>query len=299
VQRGVRETLGETEAFGEALARAVEGKTSAKAINAALKAAAKRYPTRRIAEPVERELLHGGMLGALDSDFEAREGTQIAVESFAALHAALLLARGTDRGFANRPLKDAIERFLQREPLTREVFDEMEAAAKRKAFTVANAASKAMVQTVQRELARQVEQGADLRDFSRHAAERLEAAGWTPSNGSHVETVFRTNVLNTYNGGRARQMRQDSVIDLRPFWQILGVKDSRQRQNHRAVHGVILPATDPFWLEAYPPFGFNCRCRTRSLSIAQGASHVQEGKNFLRYVPDPGFDSGLDQVLAA
>ncbi len=38
------------------------------------------------------------------------------------------------------------------------------------------------------------------------------------------------------------------------------VGDSKVRPEHKELHGVTLPASDPFWEEFYPPNGWNCRC---------------------------------------
>lgn len=299
VERGVDETLSATGQLADAIVKAVSGKTSARAIKAAIDGAAARFSDRLIAEPVERELLQGLMLGALDADFEADEGTPLEVESFAALHSATRVLADTDTRFAARPIQDAIKKFLEKKVVTRAEFDEMERAAQRRAFTVANAANEEMVRTVKRELVRQIAVGADLADFGKHAAARFESAGWTPVNSSHVETVFRTNVLGAYSSGRARQMSQPDVLELRPFWQVLTANDPpRIREHHRRMHGVVLRASDPFWKEAYPPWGYNCRCRVRSLSLRQGAGAVQEGKGGkFSQLPDRGFASGLGTLL--
>lgn len=302
VERGVDETLAATSALADAIVSAVRGKTTAASIRSAIDGAADRFGTRRIEAPVRRELLQGSMLGALDSWYEGDNDVQVRVESFGALHAHPRLLAQTDTQFAARPLAEAIKRFLEKEAVTRDVFDQMEDAARKRAFTVANAASEEMVRTVKRELVRQIAVGADLAEFGRHAAERFESAGWTPANPSHVETVFRTNVVGAYNGGRARQMTQPEVLELRPFWQWLGAGDGppRQRATHRAMHGIVLRANDPFWLRCYPPAGYNCRCRVRSLSLTQGAPLVQEGKGgIFNRMPDEGFTSGIDQLLAA
>jgi SPP1 gp7 family putative phage head morphogenesis protein len=297
VERGTDALLAVTEQLAEAIVRAVHGKSSARAIKSAIEGAARRFGSRKLAMPIRRELLHGAMLGALDSAWEAAEDEAIAIERFTDLHPARR-ALAADTGFTKKPMADAIAAFLKKKAVTRETFDRMEASAQRKAFTVAGAASEEMVQAVKRELARQVEAGADLKDFGRHAAKRFEQAGWVPANGSHVETVFRTNVIGAYSQGRVRQMTEPEALKLRPFWQWLTCNDPpRVRPNHFAMHGVVLRATDPLWLEAYPPAGYNCRCRVRSLSLHEGAGKVQEGKNFRRYVPDDGFTSGLPALL--
>ena len=293
VQRGVEATLAVTASLAEAIVAAVRGKTSASAIKSAIDGSAKRFGTARLEKPIGRELTHGALLGALDAWYEAETDTAVAVESFAARHPDVLLVT-RDTKFAARPLADAIKAFLGKEPVTREVFDEMEKAAQRRAFTVAKAANEAMVRVVKQELIRQIAVGADLSEFGKHAAARFESAGWTPANPSHVETVFRTNVIGAYGAGRARQQLQPEVLAVRPFLEWLGVGDGppRQRPTHAAMHGVVLRASDEFWRRAYPPAGYNCRCRVRSLSVKQGAGRVQDGARFTQ-VPDHGFTSGI------
>lgn len=295
ITRGVDATLVVTEQLAEAIVRAVAGKTNARAIEVAINGAAKRFGTSKLAAPIERELLHGALLGALDSSHEAETGSPVKIETFRTLHGTLL---ASDTGFAGRPIKEAIAAFLKKKAVTRDVFDQMEKEAQRRAFTVAGMANDAMVSTVKRELIRQVAVGADLREFGKNAAKRFEAAGWVPINPSRVETIFRTNTLNSYNAGRARQMLQPDVLAVRPFIQILGAGDGppRQRPTHAAVHGVVLRASDPFWTNACPPFGYNCRCRIRSLSVKQGAPLVREGTS-IHGLPDPGFTSGMSTLF--
>lgn len=290
----------QTERLGIAIAKATHGLTSARAIQAAIRKTGREWNRNRMALPLQAELTHGAMLGALDSDFEMRAERPIAVPSFAALHSPILLApydKRTDPAFATRPVKDAREQFEQRQPVTRDVYDSLSDAARRRSVTVAGAATADIVRTVQRELVRQVSEGADLRDFSRRVVPRLEQAGWTPINDSHVENVLRTNVGTAYNGGRARQMLQPAVLRFRPYWQIVTVNDGppRQRATHQAAHLVVLRADDPFWLTAYPPFGYQCRCRCRSLSIREGEPLLRLGSS-IRGLPDVGFTSGLSQL---
>lgn len=301
IEHGTDVLARQTERLGISIAKAVHGLTSARQINAAIKRAGREWPVRRMALPLQGELLHGAMLGALDSDFESRTNRPVAVPSFSALHADPFLLAGYDRSkdpaFATRPVGEARKRFEQREAVTRPVYDAMTDAARRRAVTVAGAATADIVRTVQRELVRQVADGASLADFSNRVVPRLEQAGWTPVNDSHAENVLRTNIGTAYNAGRAHQMTQPTVLRFRPFWQIITVNDGppRQRPTHQAAHLVVLRADDPFWLRAYPPFGYQCRCRVRNLSQREGEPLAVLGST-IQGLPDRGFTSGLPSL---
>jgi len=288
VKRGALGLAVITEQVGSAIVKAVQGKTSAKAIRAAIDATASGFSRRKLAGIIEGEVLMGLMLGALDANYEAATGEGIKVESFTDLHpdAKLLVdapeeldgvvpasdpsqsvevaiedgKAKKDPRFTRRTPAEAVKQFQAREVVTRDVFDEMTDAARRRAFTVAGAATDEIAATVKSELANQIKRGADLRKFAQQAQTRLAQAGWTPDNPSHVETVFRTNVQNAYNSGRFRQMTQPAVMAARPYIEILTVNDGppRQRLTHQAVHGTVVRADDPALQSAYPPFGFNC-----------------------------------------
>jgi SPP1 gp7 family putative phage head morphogenesis protein len=82
-----------------------------------------------------------------------------------------------------------------------------------------------------------------------------------------VDNIFRTNVQTAYNVGRYKQMQ--SVAKARPFWQYSAVNDSRTRPTHRALHGRVYRHDSPFWDTFYPPNGFRCRCKVKTLSERQ------------------------------
>lgn len=45
-----------------------------------------------------------------------------------------------------------------------------------------------------------------------------------------------------------------------PLWKYRIVDDGNTRLEHKALEGLVLPATDPLWDEIFPPNGWNCRC---------------------------------------
>lgn len=54
-----------------------------------------------------------------------------------------------------------------------------------------------------------------------------------------------------------------SFIDDNAMIEYKTIGDGRVRDEHRKLHGTVLPATHPFWTIYYPPNGWNCRCFVR------------------------------------
>ena len=197
IERGVSEGAKVLGAWADHLAAAVPAVASVGEISRALNHTAERLPLKLLADIIERRGMRALMLGAIDAAWEAESGEAIALPRFAApqvpgfgtLAPGLAKAPGPAPGFVEKPYEKALAWFRSKKILPRKRFDLLEDAAKRRAFTVARMSSKEMLATAQAELAKQVEQGADLRNFRRAVAARLESAGWTPASPTHVECL--------------------------------------------------------------------------------------------------------------
>ena len=268
VDRGVGDAAAITGRWAEAMARAAGASPPTEvAQRAVLTQVVRHLDAAPLAEVVFRDVVHGLMLGALDAAWEGEHGAAIEPAKFDSDHG-LAPAQGPEhlvppgargvKDFVATPFTEAVRDFAGRRVLPREQFLALTTEAKRRAFTVARASQQGMLETAHDELAKAIEKGADLREFAPALAKRFTDAGWTPLNPSHVENVFRTNVMGAYGNGRREQMTQPAVLRARPYWQILGVDDSRTRPSHKAAHGKVLRADDPFWQKASPPFGYQC-----------------------------------------
>lgn len=211
-----------------------------------------------------------------------------------------LAAGGPIPDFANMSNADAAKFFRSLNVMSKATFDAATADVRRLAFTVAGNLSNQMLAVIQAELVRQIGAGADLRQFSAFMETRLKDAGFLQTlqkggnlTASHIDTVFRTNTMNAYNSGRARQALQPNVVRVFPVWEIRTARDKRVRDSHKALNGTRLLASDPFWRSNYPPFDYNCRCRVisrRSTSgVVEGATLVAPGTG--------GFVSGTATLL--
>lgn len=256
--------------------RAVRGLSSSRDIIQALNQQFAETNLEPFAKIAGEDQVRGALLGAADSHYEQETGEVVEFQL-------------VDFGGS---LMAAIRYIANLGILSDRSTDSMRKKAQRQGFSIAGLTNKRMLETTKRELVRQVSQGSDLRRFHIFVKQRLESAGFTPANPSHVETIFRTNVMTSYNSGRLEQQTQAKVLAARPYWQVITVTDGRQRPNHGALHRKVFRADDPAWQKAYPPFGFNCRCRVRSLPRTYKGK-IWPGSFLTSHVPDKGFSSGI------
>ncbi|MBF0424323.1 MAG: minor capsid protein [Magnetococcales bacterium] len=147
-------------------------------------------------------------------------------------------------------------------------------------FSVSRATKLEVLQAIHAELLRVLTDGITERTFIKELAPALEKLGWwgwqeltDPKTGEtrlvnigpwRLQTIFRTNIQAAYMAGRYKA-QIDGAED-RPWWEYVAVLDERTRPGHAALHGRIFRYDDPIWDFIYPPNGFNCRCRVRTLS---------------------------------
>ena len=302
IDKGTAEGARESSKMVDVYAEAVEGLRDSGAILTALNNANEDMDLHGFSRAIERRLIHGVMSGAISSQYEFENDTVLPSAEFSSQFGEpILLALPPALDFVTRPLKDAIGWFKGLSIVTRSVFDRLDASAKRRSFTVSGMLNNNMLQKAKDELETQVREGGQLRDFKKSMTNRMELAGFVPANPSHVETIYRTNVLNAYNSGRHAQATQPHIARVRPYWQIRTVNDGppRQRASHQKVHMWTLRANDSFWKSAYPPFGFNCRCRVVTLSEpeVQARKLTIHSGGEIHLLPDPGFTSGTSSLL--
>lgn len=300
VDDGVVASAVVTGGWATTIADAIPQTDSALRIRAAIDAVERQLDVDELASVQGDGFVHGVMLGSLDASYELDTENAVEPAEFTA-HDDVLLLTEPMPGFASMPYEAALREFLGLKPLTKRAFTKLDALARGRAFTVAGASRESIVRTVQRELARQVARGADLRDFRDRVVPRLERAGWTPKNPSHVENVFRTNVMKTYSAGRVEFNMKPAVLKARPVWTWRGVQDGppRQRDSHRKAHGYSMLAANPEWARIYPPAGWQCRCRILAMSLKRAGKLVDSivgAVSPLRLV-DSGFSAGVPALL--
>lgn len=185
--------------------------------------------------------------------------------------------------------------------------------AREMAFSVRKVQDTQVLATIREEVARAMREGISQADFRRYLSGRLTALGWYQSrevvapDGTRStvdlslphrqDVIFRTNGQAALMAGRYDAQVAAAQAGAAPFWQYVAILDSRTRPTHRAMNGRVYRWDDPIWRTIYPPNGFNCRCRVRTLTAAdvdarglrvldsaQGSAGLPDG------FPDGGFD---------
>lgn len=110
--------------------------------------------------------------------------------------------------------------------------------------------------------------GLSLEDFIRQFDRLIGRKGWQPGGDKprRLHTILDTNTRRAHAAGRLRQMREPAVLAARPYWMWQWRDSVVPRPNHKALHGKVFLASDPFWDVAFPSCGYGCRCSVFALS---------------------------------
>lgn len=168
--------------------------------------------------------------------------------------------------------EEAVEWLLTRLPISKLEFEALSAAAKKRAFTVANVAQMDVVAETQASLVSALELGTPLKEWAKDFGPTLEAAwkGTVNDPPFRLETIYRNNMQSSYSAGRERLASHPIVREMRPYKRFDAVMDRRTTDDIcRPLNGVVKPADDPWWETHTPPLHHRCRSGTVTLTEEQ------------------------------
>jgi len=172
------------------------------------------------------------------------------------------------------PFEQAVEALRARLPIDSELFGQLEAALKFRAFTAARLGGQDLLARLQDVMAENIREGEGVAAFVERvgADELLEQSGFARKNPFYLETVYRTNTTTAYNAGRRAEFEELSeAIAMLEFF---GIADGRQTDICNSYDGIRRPQDDPIWGVITPPNHFNCRSTVRA--IYRGTSEAEE-----------------------
>lgn len=160
--------------------------------------------------------------------------------------------------WGNLPFKIAIAFFRQKLNVPTEQWEDMIGEMHDTGFMVAGAMETDMLDDFKEAIDSAISDGTSLAQFRKSFDDIVDRYGWTykGSRGWRTGVIYNTNVRTAYAAGRYRQM--DENRKRRPYWEYRHGGSRNPRKEHKAWHGLILPADDPWWKTHYPPNGWGC-----------------------------------------
>lgn len=195
-------------------------------------------------------------------------------------------------GLIDLSFDEAITSFSQRRIMTDDDLLKLIAAYKRRAGKGQELMMQALGKRVADALQRTLDEGLTLREFAAMVNEGTAGLGLEAASHGYLENVFRTNIQTAYGAGRFRQMTHPDVVAVRPYVEYRTAGDSRVRNSHAAMRGLIFKADSREWHAIAPPNGFQCRC-----SVVTRAADDVDPRRVTDALPDGiGADAGFGQA---
>ena len=169
------------------------------------------------------------------------------------------------------PFEEAIAFLAQKANIPTERWTDVWEAAHTRAFTVAGAATDAIVSDFRGAIEKAIAAGTTLADFRKSFDDIVKRHGWehTGTAGWRSQIIFETNVNMAYAAGRYAQATDPDVLAVYPYWMYRHSGALHPRLQHKAWDGLTLLATDPWWTTNYPPNGFHCGCSVEPLTARE------------------------------
>jgi hypothetical protein len=166
------------------------------------------------------------------------------------------------------PFQEAIDYFKAKVPVHSAHWTDVWRTAHARSFMVAGAASDALLSDFQTAVDKAIRQGTGLAEFRRDFDTIVARHGWV-HNGSaswRARVIYETNLNSAYAAGRWAQQTDPDVLAAYPYLEYVHSGSRHPRLQHLAWNGLTLRADDGFWETHYPPNGWRCGCRARSVS---------------------------------
>ncbi|MDR0666777.1 MAG: phage head morphogenesis protein [Campylobacteraceae bacterium] len=181
----------------------------------------------------------------------------------------------------NLPPEQNLTYLLKKKPELHYNYDEIMFEAHHRAFTVAKVTKADLLLDIQTSLLKAQKSGKSFESWAKEITPTLKKKGWwgekkyfNPTTGevrefkvgkSRLKTIYRTNMSVMDAQTRANEQYSSGAEYLR----YVAIMDSRTRDMHKKLHGLILHRNSSFWKNNYPPNGWNCRCKTFAYTKGQ------------------------------
>lgn len=215
----------------------------------------------------------------------------------------------------NKAPKDALSYLQDKGYKLSFNYDEMQRQEHNHAFTVAKVTRLDLLNDIHNSLIAAMEKGTPFEQWKRELKPTLQKYGWygktevtDPKTGEvktinvdsrRLATIYNTNMRVAYAKGRYDQMM---ALPDSEYWRYVAILDGMTRPTHRALNGIILHRSDPFWKLNFPPNDWGCRCIVRAYSravIQAKGWKIHDGKNLpAGYAPHPDWAYNVGESYA-
>jgi len=168
--------------------------------------------------------------------------------------------------------------------ITTHAWNQLEAEAHAKAFTVAKIMNADVLQEVFDYVHKAKKDGWSLRTFQKQVTEgglveRMQEAGWTGRSNARLKVIYDTNMKVSAAKGKYEGMQL--ISDIKPYWIYRQVERHTKRIDHSHFNGKKFKHDDPIWNYIYPPSAFGCACTVIATADPSG---VEDGRQYLHLV---------------
>ena len=168
-----------------------------------------------------------------------------------------------DPGREQFPIIEEAARLLsERNVMSRAAYDNLDAAARQKAFTVAGIESTETLTEIRDMLAESAATGVDYEAFREKALARVGAEEFLSE--GHMENIFRTNIQTAFSDGQMAVLNHPFIKSGFPYSSIEPILDNRTRHEHAEMKNLGIDGTnvyrtnDPVFQIFRPPWSWNC-----------------------------------------
>lgn len=222
---------------------------------------------------------------------------------------------GAPEGIHFPVIEEAIKQLAEKNVMTRDRFDALDAASRAKAFTVAGVDAQETLTKIRDALAENIREGADYEAFRQKVMEDVEPGTFLSE--GHMETVFRTVVQTQFSDGQETVLSHPLIRSGFPYRAYDAIHDERVRDNHLALEKLgiggtnVYRADDPVFQLFRPPWDYNDRCGSVPMTVRQAAeAGINEAIQWLEtgvepsppaHIPMPSFapPPGFQRAIAA
>lgn len=171
----------------------------------------------------------------------------------------------------NLPFEEAIRFFREKANVTTNSWRDVWGAAHSHSFSVAGAASQALVSDFRGAIDKAIAEGTTLDEFRKDFDTIVTKRGWdhTGDRNWRSRVIFETNMRTALAAGRYAQLTLPSTLEAFPMWMYRHSGALHPRLDHLSWDGQVWRASNPIWSRIYPPNGFGCGCFVIPLNVEE------------------------------